>query len=209
MRSTFSIADLVLLGIALTGCQFGGGTAGSGGHAEPSAAGSPDASAAAGSGNSDTGCVADKDWHVDVDDLAQQLQERLEAGGMTIQSVDGHGSQLIRFNSTGNMASSTDLTFVVKIELKDTTMTETQHQVGPASAEWAWLGDSNVVTLTEWVENIKATNKITIGGSTSSADLPLNFAGMQGAQMTLECDGDSLTTSSADSPFVKHWTAAS
>ncbi|HMM83094.1 MAG TPA: hypothetical protein PJ998_07955 [Terrimesophilobacter sp.] len=186
-------APLVLL-TALTGCTPGGGSPAGGGTA---------------SGHSDTACIQGKNWDLDVSDDAAQILSYLQSHGSPITSVTGSGSQQIFFHQAGTMGSTTDLTFVMVSPLSSgKTLTMTEHQSGSANSEWAWQGDTNVISFTGWVSNVVVKTTADIDGTQQSVDSPIGQDGGDGADMTVTCSGNTLTTMSAGSPFTMHWTAS-
>ncbi len=207
--STALLAAPLAVMLALTGCSPSGpgGTPGDGTGDGP---GGVPAGGGTASGHSDTECLSGSTWSLDVDEAARQLLAHLQGAGSPAVSATGSGSQEIFFDQTGSMGSTTDVTFVVVMPVKNgITATLTQHQTGPANGDWAWIDDTNVVGFSDWVSNFSVQTTVDINGTPSSSDNTLPSDGATGTDMTVLCSGDSLTTSSEGSPFTMHWTRGS
>lgn len=200
---TALLAVPVLLAAALSGCAPAGPGGDPGG--DP---GTPPGSGGTASGHSDTECLSERNWNLDVADTAAQLVANLQAAGSPAVSATGTGTQQIFFGQSGSMGSTTDVTFVVVMPMDSgLTMTMTQHQTGPANGDWAWIDDSNVVGFSDWVSGYHVTTTVDINGTPSTTEIPLPSSDSAGTNMTVVCSGDSLTTKAEGSPFTQHWTA--
>lgn len=200
------VAPLVVL-LALTGCSPGG-SGGAPGDGPGDGPGSVPADGGTASGRSDTGCLSERNWNLDVADAAAQLLANLQAAGSPAVSATGTGSQQIFFSQSGEMGSTTDVTFVIVMPMDSgLTMTMTQHQTGPANGDWAWIDDTNVVGFSDWVSGYQVTTTVDINGTPSTTEFPLPSSDSAGTNMTVVCSGDSLTTKAEGSPFTQNWTA--
>ncbi|MBX3088091.1 MAG: hypothetical protein KF742_06345 [Cryobacterium sp.] len=192
----YSVLGFALVAVTtLSGCQ-----------SSPSPAGPDQNSGGTASGHSDTACLSESEWSLDINDMAQQILAQLQASGNPTDSAVASGSQKIFFNQAGTMGSTTDLTYTFHSTLSnglDMTMIETQS--GPANSDWAWIDDTNVVDFEDWVSNVQITTSFEIGGKSASSGITLPTGGTDGANMTVLCSANALTTTSEGSPFTMHW----
>lgn len=197
------LAVPVLLATALSGCTPAG--PGDDPRGDP---GAPPASGGTASGHSDTECLSERNWNLDVADAAAQILAHLQAAGSPAVSATGTGNQQIFFSESGEMGSTTDVTFVIVAPVSEgITMTMTQVQTGPANGDWAWIDDSNVVGFSDWVSGYHVTTTVDINGTPSTSEFPLPLGDSEGTDMTILCSGNTLTTKAEGSPFTQHWTA--
>ena len=202
------MARLVALGIgafavlALTGCSGGG-------PADDPAADVPAAEAADDTG-SPTGCLVDRTWTVDVDDLAGQLLTQMQSLGSPATSVTGTGSMTIMFAEETLVTTAVDLTFVMVLPIEDgPTMTITQRQYGSGYGSWFWDGGTpNLVVFEDWVGDYEIDMTMAVDGTSveSPIELPPSAAG--GSDMIVTCDGGTLATVAEGSPFTQRWAAS-
>ena len=205
------MARLIALGIgaiavlALAGCS-GGGPAD-----DPGTPGDdvPAAETAEGTG-SPTGCLVDRTWNVDVDDLAGQLLTQMQSLGSPATSVTGTGSMTIMFAEETLVTTAVDLTFVMVLPIEDgPSMTITQRQYGSGYGSWFWEGGApNLVVFEDWVGDYEIDMTMAVDGTSveSPIDLPPSAAG--GSDMTVTCRGDTLATVAEGSPFTQRWAAS-
>src|SRR5690554_4973425 len=169
----------------------------------------PAAEGDAGSG-SPTGCLIDRTWNVDVDDLAGQLLTQMQELGSPATSVTGTGSMTIMFAEETLVNTVVDLTFVMVLPMEDgPTMTVTQHQYGSGYGSWFWDGGTpNLVVFEGWEGGYEVDMTMAIEGVSVEApiDLPSSAAG--GTDMVVTCSGDTLTTEPEGSPFIQRWNAS-
>lgn len=204
-----SLALPVLIVAALTSCAAGGATpGGAGGAGGGSGTGSAGTGATA-TGHSDSGCLEGKTWNLDVQSQASQMLTILQSKGQATKSATGSGSQTITFNHGGTTKTTTDLTFKVVTALdSNNLLTTTQHQTGPSTSNWAWKDGTNVISFTHWVANISVETSTELDGKVSSSTAPLTSGTSDGADMTVVCTGDTLTTKTGNTPFTMHWSAS-
>lgn len=206
MHRSPMLAIPVLIVALLGGCAAGG-AGDSPGDGPGDGPGAVPADGGTASGRSDTECLSESNWTLDVNDSASQLLTLLQEAGSPAVSATGSGSQEIFFDQTGAMGSTTDVTYVVVMPIQDGIVaTLTQHHAGPANADWAWIDDSNVIGFSDWISGLEVTTTVDINGTPSTSEFPLPTSGAAGGNMTVLCSGNTLTTTSEDSPFTMHWT---
>jgi hypothetical protein len=159
---------------------------------------------------SPTGCLIDRTWNVDVDDLAGQLLTQMQELGSPATSVTGTGSMTIMFAEETLVNTVVDLTFVMVLPMEDgPTMTVTQHQYGSGYGSWFWDGGTpNLVVFEDWEGGYEVDMTMAMEGVSVEApiDLPSSAAG--GTDMVVTCAGDTLTTEPEGSPFIQRWHAS-
>ncbi|MHA6694355.1 hypothetical protein [Homoserinimonas sp. A520] len=201
-KLTTALAGCAVTILLLSGCS--GGTP----DEPPSPAeGVPAAETEDGSG-SPTDCLIDRNWMVDVDDLAGQLKHQMESLGSPVSSVTGTGTMTIMFAEESLVTTAVDLTFVVVVPVEDApTLTVTQTQKGSGYGSWFWDGGvDNLVVFEDWVGEYDIQMTMTSAGVTieSPIELPTSAAG--GSDMTVTCVGETLTTNAEGNPFTQFWT---
>jgi hypothetical protein len=209
MNKNFALVPLLLL--ALSGCGIlgggGGGAAGdgSGGSSGTDTSGGESSELAGGP----TACIMDRNWSLDVDDAAAQLGAYMLEAGLAVVDTVGAGEQLIWFDEIGTAGSATDLTYTATVDMGEgLTMVMAQNHAGSPYGQWAWDANSDsTIVFDEWSDDYVVTTDTTINGiATPTSTTPLS-AGLNGASMTVSCDGDTLTTHAEGSPFTQIWHA--
>jgi hypothetical protein len=190
--------------LALAGCSTPVGDS----PAEPP---EPPAAEEAGDDSSTpTGCLVDRTWTVDVDDLASQLKRQMESLGSPVSSVTADGTMTLMFAEESLVTTAVDLTFVMVLPVADgPTVTVRQTQKGSGYGSWFWdAGGDNLVVFEDWVGEYDIQMTMTTDGVTieSPIELPPSAAG--GSDMTVTCTGDTLTTNAEGSPFTQLWAAS-
>lgn len=204
MNKTFALMPLLVLSLA--GCTLLGG--GGGEDPEGDSPGAADGSSEELEGRS-TACVIDKDWQLDVADMAAQLGANLSDNGLTVVSSTGEGESGIYFDQEGYAGSATDATYTIVVDMGDgLVMTMMQHHEGAPGGNWAWDGESESTMIFEgWDGEVVITTDTMINGEAAPTSTTPLSGGMDGQSMTVSCDGDTLVTQSAGSPFTSTWHA--
>ena len=192
-------APLVTL-LAIAGCSA----------ADPGSPGSPGAPAPGGDAPaSDTGCLIDTTWRLDVEDMAAQLLVEMQKTGMPVVAANGFGTQELQFAEEGLATNSVDVTFELILAPADAPTSTTQlRQFGSAYGDWAWSAGSDRVEFSNWETDVKLDMTIEIAGVVTtlpSTDLPLTDS--SGVDMSVSCSGDRLETQPDGSPFIQRWSA--
>lgn len=194
--ATLLTAPLLAL-LALTGCST----------ADP---GSPGAPARDGDGPppaSDTGCLVDKTWRLDVEDMAAQLLAQVTETGAPIVAVNGFGTHELQFAEEGLATNSVDVTFeMIVAPASAPTSTTTVRQSGSAYGDWAWTAGSDRVEFSNWETDVMMEMTVEIEGVVTTlpaTDLPLTDE--SGVDMSVSCSGDRLETQPDASPFTQRW----
>lgn len=157
----------------------------------------------------DTGCLINKTWHLDIDDMAQQLTVEFTNIGMPIVNLTGFGNHRLEFSEEGLATSSVDVTFDLTLAPEGApTSTAQLRQFGSAYGDWAWIAGSSHIGFTNWESDVKLEMAIEVGGvfqNPIATDLPITD--MSGSSIAVACSGDRLETRPEGSPFVQRWEA--
>ncbi len=196
-RSTALLVAPILALFALAGCAT----------TVPGASEGPEPGADAPA--SDTGCLVDKSWQLDVDDMAAQLFDQMTDQGAPIVAVNGFGTHELIFAEEGLATNAVDVTFEMTLAPPSAPTSVTQfRQFGSAYGDWAWTAGSDGLEFANWESDIAMEMTIEINGVVTtlpSSDPPI--ADDTGASMSVTCSGDRLETRPDTSPFVQRWVA--
>lgn len=196
-RSTILLVAPILALFAVTGCATTAPGASEG--SEPGA----DTPA------SDTGCLIDKTWQLDVDDMAAQLLTQMQGTGMPVVAVSGFGTHELQLAEEGLATNAVDVTFELTVAPADAPTSITQlRQFGSAYGDWAWVAASDRVEFSNWETDVQLEMTIEIEGVVTTlpaTDLPLTDS--SGSDMSVTCAGERLETRPEGSPFVQRWNA--
>lgn len=194
---TMTVLAVSALLLAMTGCTGGGD--GGGTPAAEGGSGSP----------STTECLSGKTWVLDIDDLAGQLAAQLRSGGLNVVETTAEGRQTFEFTETGEANSSVDVTYTMTVDSSDgIVITLVQTHGGDPSGEWAWLGDSETVTFSNWDNaGYSVQNTVLVNGVGSDAPIEVPSDTLGGTDMETDCSGTTLSTHVEASPFTQHWNA--
>lgn len=190
---TTALAASALLLIFLAACAPGGAPEPGGGAAA----------------ENHTQCIAGKTWVLDIADAASQLGAQLSSSGMNVTQSEGAGRQDFRFDENGTLTAHIDVTYTITVVNDELTLTLVQTHGGDPSGEWAWQGDSDNLTFSNWDNaGYSVQNQFIVNGVTSenAMTLPTETLG-DGTVMNAACSGNSLTTTTTGSPFTQHWSA--
>jgi len=194
------IALIPVLVLALAGCTPGGTTPaeddGSSGGEELE--------------GGSTACVIDRNWELDIADMAAQLGENLSSNGLAVVSSTGAGESGLYFDQEGYAGSATNASYTIVIDMGDgLVMTMVQHHEGSPGGNWAWDGESESTMVFEgWSGELVITTDTSINGTAAPTSTTPMGTGLDGQSLTVSCDGDTLVTQSAGSPFTSTWHAA-
>jgi hypothetical protein len=147
------------------------------------------------------GCI-EGSWEADLDDLAAQLQEFFVANGTPIVSTESAGTSTLDVDSA-TMTYDSQVTFTMVADNDGLQMIVKQDQIGVSTGNWAVEGDS--VVYSGWETGIDITTTVTIEGSTVGSPTIVPGDGGDGLEVATTCDGDTLTTTPAASPFTTTW----
>ena len=194
--------------LSLAGCTLLGG--GGGGDGEGGSADDDRSSGGEELEGGSTACVIDRDWQLDVADMAAQLGENIASGGVTVVSSTASGESSIYFDQEGYAGSATNVTYTIVIDAGDgLVMTMMQNHAGSPGGNWAWDGESeSTMIFDEWAGEVVITTDTTINGTPAPTSTTPLEGGFGGQSMTVSCDGDTLVTQSEGSPFISTWHAA-
>ena len=156
-----------------------------------------------------TACVIDKNWHLDIADAAAKLGAQLTSNGLNVQSSTGEGDQSFYFDQEGIAGSSTNLTYTMVVDMGDgLVMTMAQHHEGAPGGNWAWDGEAeSTILFDSWTGDYVVTTDTSINGTAAPTSTSPMGGGLDGQAMTVSCDGDTMETQAAGSPFVQVWHA--
>jgi hypothetical protein len=204
MNKTFALAPLLILSLA--GCTLLGGGGGADPEGDESSGGEGSSEELEGGS---TACVIDRDWQLDVADMAAQLGEQIASGGVTVISSTAAGSSGIYFDQEGYAGSATDVSYTIVVDVGDgLIMTMVQHHGGQPGGNWAWDGESESTMLfDDWNGEVVITTDTSINGTAAPTSTTPLEGGFGGQSMTVSCDGDTLVTQSEGSPFTSTWHA--
>lgn len=204
LRASSLVAAASLL-LVLSGC----GTGSPGGPgSEPSADGSGSGSGTD-SGSSTSGCLEDRVWALNTDDLAAQLAANMSSNGMTVTESTANGRQSIEFGSDGTASSTVDVTYTLSIDSGDgIVITVVQTHSGTPHGEWAYTSDPAVLTFSNWDNSgYSIQNSILVNGVAGDSPISLPEDTLGDSDMEIVCEGNTLSTHVAVSPFTQHWIA--
>lgn len=198
-RRIAQLSAPALLVLALAACAPGGAPAGA-----PTAEPADPGSGAAGGGTAE--CLTDRTWVLDLDDLAQQLADNMTSNGMTATQSSGAGRQTFVMRSDGRAEASIASTFTLGVDAGDgVEIVVEQTHTGAPSGNWQLAG--NTLKFTDWTSDYAIQNTVLINGVASDAPINLPADALDGTNMTITCEGDTLTTKAAISPFTQRWNA--
>jgi hypothetical protein len=197
MNRTMTVLAVSALLVTMTGCAGGGGDGGSG------------TPVAEDGGPSTTECLSGKTWVLDIDDLAGQLAAQLRSGGLNVIETIAEGRQTFEFTETGEASSSVDVTYTMTVDSGEgIVITIVQTHGGEPSGEWAWLGDTETVTFSNWDNaGYSVQNTVLVNGVGSDAPIEVPSDTLGGTDMLTDCSGTTLSTQVEASPFTQHWNA--
>lgn len=177
--------------------------------ADPGSDPSGGATGAADSASGSTDCLVDRTWVLNTDDLAAQLAANITANGLTVTQSTADGRQTVEFASDGTATSSVDVTYTIAVDTGDgLVMTIVQTHSGTPGGQWAWLGDSSTLTFSNWDNGgYSVQNTILIDGVAVDAPIDIPSDTLSGTDMETSCEGNTLSTHVAVSPFTQHWIA--
>ena len=188
--------------LSLSGCTLLGGGGGGGTEDEGSSGGEE-------LDGGSTACVIDKNWELDVADMAAQLGETMASSGVNVVSTVGEGEAGIYFDQEGIAGSATNVSYTIVIDMGDgLVMTMVQHHEGSPGGNWAWDGGSeSTIVFDGWNGEVVITTDTSINGTAAPTSTTPLGGGLDGQAMTVSCDGDTLVTQAAGSPFAQTWHA--
>jgi len=170
-------------------------------------AGTDPAPAGDAAGGGTAACLADRTWVLDLPDLTAQLAENMSANGLAVTESSAEGRQTFVFNSDGSAVASIDATYTLGVDSGDgIVITVVQTHSGSPSGQWELDGDT--VVFAGWDEaDYAIQNTILVNGVGADAPITLPDDSLDGTDLTITCEGDSLSTKAAASPFTQHWNA--
>ena len=192
-----------LLVLSLAGCTLLGGGGGGDGTEDDGSSGGEELDGGS------TACVIDKNWELDIADMAAQLGENLSSNGLNVISSTGAGEAGIYFDQEGYAGSGTSVAYTIVVDMGDgLVMTMVQHHDGSPGGNWAWDGDSDsTIVFDGWTGELVITTDTSINGMAAPTSTTPMGTGLDGQAMTVSCDGDTLVTQSEGSPFTSTWHA--
>lgn len=154
-----------------------------------------------------TACLVDRNWELDIADMAAQLGETMSSSGVTVVSSTGAGEAGIYFDHEGYAGSASTVSYTIVIDMGDgLVMTMVQHHEGSPSGTWSWEGSGESTVVFEgWTGGLTVTTDTSINGMAAPTSTTPLSAGLDGQAMTVSCDGDTLVTQSQGSPFTSRW----
>ncbi|MEO8260960.1 MAG: hypothetical protein ABI566_00210 [Pseudolysinimonas sp.] len=201
-RPSFAVVAAIAAALVLAGCSGSGAE----GPDEPVAE-SPAEPAV------DTGCVVGE-WTLDLTDLASQMAIELTANGLEVTEYTGAGHYLFTILDTGVASMDVNSTFsLTATSGAGPEITVVQTHTGAPFGFWGWVGDTNVLEFDDWNDGGYLVENLTsIGGvNTTDGQIPIALPSdpLGESNMTVTCDGSTMTTQSAGSPYLHHWSSAS
>jgi hypothetical protein len=146
------------------------------------------------------------DGSADVPGLAAQMQEYMTGNGLPVTSVEGSGTQQLSLDEQGYAGFSTDLTLVTVADLSnDMVLTVTQTHSGTMRADWGWDSDTVFGFSNITDEGYAVTTVADINGTATEYPLDMPLGGLSDVPLTVTCEGDTMTTKAAESPFTTTW----
>ena len=200
-RLISALAIPAALLLALTACASGGAGSGDGGTGGGSSGGGTD-----GSGGSATGigCLTDRTWSLDLDDLVAQLAEQM-GETIAVTEASASGSQSVVFASDGSAVATIDSTFVLGVDGDGLILTVTQTHSGAPNGNWSEAAEGTLA-FDEWDESgYTITNQIAMDGTEVSMPLEMPSSSWGGSTMSYECSGSSLTTTVPENTYTYRW----
>lgn len=202
-RSVLVVPALLVL--VVSGCAMGESSSPS--APSPSASAADDGSGSEAAAASTTSCVVDRDWSLDIADMAAQLGASMSGNGVNVTQSEGAGSHTIRFSETGEVSSSVDLTYTLTLVQDELTFTLVQTHAGDSGGEWAWVGDTDTMTFSNWDNSgYTVQNQFLINGMASESAMDIPNETLAGTDLVATCSGSTLTTKATASPFTQRWT---
>lgn len=197
-----TLAIPAALVLALTACATPGAGSGDGG----SGGGGDGAGGGDGSGSATgIGCLTDRTWSLDLDDLVAQLGEQMAGSGMPLIEATASGSQTFEFASNGTAVAAINSTFVVSVDGNGLPLTITQTHSGAPSGAWSEAGDG-AVSFDEWDDSgYTIDNTISMDGTVVDMPIELPSNSFGGSTMSYECSGSTLTTTVPENTFTYRW----
>ena len=187
---------------ALTACASGGAGSGDGGSSGGTEGGSGGDAGGAGAG---IGCLTDRTWNLDLDDLVAQLSEQMSET-VPVTEASATGTQSFEFSSDGSAVATIDSTFVLSVDGDGLILTVTQTHSGAPTGNWSEAGEGTLA-FDEWDETgYTITNQISMDGTEVSMPLELPSSSWGGSTMSYECSGSELTTTVPENTYTYRWT---
>ncbi|WP_309714185.1 hypothetical protein [Pseudolysinimonas sp.] len=150
----------------------------------------------------DVASCLEGNWSLDTADLAGQLQAYFVENGTPVTSTTQDGAVTLDVDAD-TMTFESGVTFTMTAVTEGLTMVIAQDQAGISTGAWTVEGDD--VVFSDWDNGITITNTITIGGESVGDSMELPADTGAGVPMTVNCDGDTLTTKPDESPFTSRW----
>lgn len=202
-RSLSALAIPAALLFALTACATpgaGSGDGGSGGGTDGAGGGSDSSGSATG-----IGCLTDRTWSLDLNDLVSQLGEQMAGSGMPLVEASASGSQTFEFSSDGTAATAINSTFVLTVDSNGLPLTITQTHSGAPGGAWSEAGEGTL-SFDAWDDSsYTIDNQISMDGTVVDMPIELPSNSWGGSTMTYECSGSSLTTTVPENTFTYRW----
>lgn len=188
---------------ALTACATpgaGSGDGGSGGGSTDGAGGGDGAGSATG-----IGCLTDRTWSLDLNDLVGQLGEQMAGSGMPLVEASASGTQTFEFSSDGTAVAAINSTFVLTVDSNGLPLTITQTHSGAPGGAWSEAGEGTL-SFDEWDDSgYTIDNQISMDGTVVDMPIELPSNSFGGSTMTYECSGSTLTTTVPENTFTYRW----
>ena len=156
----------------------------------------------------DAACLVDREWHLDVPDITEQVTNRVVAMGMPVVSSEGTGSMTTNYGADGVVTSTGDVTFTLTVQAPDGPLsTLIQRQHGGGEGSWRWDGTAeNNLAYESWESTYEIDITMSVGGATVDIPIELPDPVSGGSAMKVACSGQTLATTPDGSPFTQHWT---
>lgn len=200
---TSSIAAATIVLLTLSACSAGGG------DGSTTETGSGADSGAAGSGSAADSCLVDRVWDLNTSDLAAQLAANFTSNGLVVTQSTANGTQTIEFGSDGTASSTVDVTYTIAIDSGDgIVITVVQTHSGTPHGEWTRAGDAGTLTFSNWDNaGYSVQNTVLVNGTAGDFPISIPEDTLGSSDMEIVCEGNTLSTRVAPSPFTQHWIA--
>jgi hypothetical protein len=189
---TTGLAALSLFALAACTAPGSGGDGGTG----------PDGTDGSSGGSGGLADCIEGSWAADLADLAAQLQAYFVANGTPVVSTESAGTSTLAVEGD-TMTYDSQATFTMVADADGLVMVIEQDQIGVSTGAWAAEGDT--IVYSDWETGIEITTTITIGGASAGSPTVVPGDAGDGLEVATTCDGDTLTTTPAESPFTTTW----
>jgi len=132
----------------------------------------------------------------------------LASDGLEVTEYTGIGQHTFTLSDAGEASMSVDMTFsLTATSAAGPEISVVQIHTGEPFGSWGWVGDANVLEFGDWndggyeVQNITAINGVNVAES----PIPLPADPLGDADLTVVCEGSSMSTQSTGSPYTHHW----